>query len=1333
MPREQHRHGKHHRHHDPHEHHHYRHGHEQAERERGHHHEKPSRSSRSRSRKRESEHGGLEHEVKEKCATSPVKSSTMPTMSPITHHYHRQTMPVSESQNCLADTPLIRLNLPGQNGHGGSASSHKYADIDSQRAICKEPSPVKSYAKPDLAPDYRSKRQKAAPAHATVIADEVVNGKNMHKALQQELEEKIQNRKRSQSVSSRAERSYYNLTERSFEEKNESHYHMTEHGIEPGRLGPQVSRTQKHSNDQTSSNDTVFYDKELLSDLYREKENKCSDLSRSKRTRTKSESRGLSDENSPTMPSDNDQVLNLLRGNRRPLEVDAREFRVLKEKLLREQQFSTNAKREQKSSKTEHLDKNRTESDIKICDKINGKLPGSERSKEGYKEDDIFWRDQAKYKEERSDTHQEDNRGKSSRKSRRENYEMESKELKHKKSDTDSGMRQKRGETKTAQEKHGSTKESELKKRDSFPLQYTREEKEWLKEKLLEEFERQEKMQRQGDVLLHPGNKGGSLPLKDRLNAESGKENPITFTTSEAYRKKGSGQKGAEDPFERAENGTSRSKSGALSPLEISPPCTCGQSPGSPERKSINHDTVVEVPISALVRQPPRYKSIHHDGITEPSDSVAGLVDHSYGVRTKTPDTSLGRKGPKIKSSTSKDWAELIEMSGRVSQDQFLSAQIPDTWDGHPDDRGRSQSKSPAQFTSKSSKDTQNLSPINKESSRQSTVKLSPSIHSRHSAATRERSPREPFKPSTMPRESSPSQNEHLRHSTVPRDHSPGLQSTESCDQFHITHEQASTKQNSRHSFSCDSSLPHSPPPYVHPKSHDSPGHHKSTSQDSDNQRCSCQSCECRSSGHGHYTSDENIHGLTNGGFHRNGSLRSTDCRNEGPFHPHGERGPGEGPFHIEDRGDSHHLTLEQPYRGDPLPLYPEMENARGKVNIVIFSGGVKLRRQHWCFLALVLVVAVICLGVLLPMSGNTGNLTKEQQKNLIAQLLTEVPLVDGHNDLPWNIRQFIHNKLEKVNLSTNIQYAPPWSTSKWSHTDFLRMRKGMVGAQLWTAYAPCGSQHKDAVQITLEQIDLIKRLVDQYSDYLQLAQTAQGIIDAHKNGKIASVITVESGHSIGTSLGVLRTFQRLGVRALTLTHNCDTPWADCSNADKPGAIPQHNGLTPFGKTVVQEMNRLGIIVDLSHTSVQTARDALATSEAPVIFSHSSAHAICNASRNVPDDILRIVAERKGLVMVNFFSYFLTCSNHSTLNDVIGHINHIRNIAGVDSVGIGASYDGINEVPVGLPDVGHYPELFVALLDSGLWAIEDLKKLAGLNFLRVLKAVEKVAVSMSGL
>jgi len=570
-------------------------------------------------------------------------------------------------------------------------------------------------------------------------------------------------------------------------------------------------------------------------------------------------------------------------------------------------------------------------------------------------------------------------------------------------------------------------------------------------------------------------------------------------------------------------------------------------------------------------------------------------------------------------------------------------------------------------------------------------LQTSSSPYSRH----REGPPRECLKPATIPRESSPAM-------SCIRDISPNLFSSESCD-FRNSQEQASTKQNSRHSLSCESSLPRSPPPYVHPKDHKN-----------DQSGCDC-----------HYSSQEYLHGHINGGFHR-GSVRSTDCP---PFHC--DRAQGEGPFHIDQQdngGYNHHI--EHTFKNH-LQLYPDIDSTRSKVNIVIFSGGIKLRRQHWCFLALVLVVLIICLGVLLPNTTLTANLTKEEQKNLVAQILTEVPLIDGHNDLPWNIRQFIHNKLEKVNLTTNIQFSSPWSTSKWSHTDLYRMKAGMVGAQLWTAYAPCGSQHKDAVQITLEQIDLIKRLVDLYPDYLQLATTAKELVDAHKNGKIASVITVESGHSIGTSLGVLRTFQRLGVRALTLTHNCDTPWADCSNADKPGAIPQHNGLTEFGKTVVVEMNKLGIMVDLSHASVQTARDALSVSKAPIIFSHSSAYALCNASRNVPDDVLRIVAEKRGLVMINFFSYFLTCSNHSTLNDVVNHINHIRNIAGIESVGIGASYDGINEVPVGLPDVSHYPELFVALLDSGSWGVDDIKKLAGQNFLRVLMEVEQIAKNLS--
>eukprot|EP00090_Calanus_glacialis_P008674 TRINITY_DN17031_c0_g1_i2.p1 TRINITY_DN17031_c0_g1~~TRINITY_DN17031_c0_g1_i2.p1 ORF type:complete len:1005 (+),score=154.48 TRINITY_DN17031_c0_g1_i2:450-3464(+) len=394
----------------------------------------------------------------------------------------------------------------------------------------------------------------------------------------------------------------------------------------------------------------------------------------------------------------------------------------------------------------------------------------------------------------------------------------------------------------------------------------------------------------------------------------------------------------------------------------------------------------------------------------------------------------------------------------------------------------------------------------------------------------------------------------------------------------------------------------------------------------------------------------------------------------------------------------------------------------------------VKFRRQHWLFLLICLLIFVIVLSIYLPMVSRADNLEDpEYRLMMINQMFKEVPLIDGHNDLPWNIRQFIHNKLKTVNFSSDLTQVSPWATSKWSHTDLPRIIKGRLGAQLWVAYAPCGSQHKDAVQITLEQIDLIKRLIEQYQQNLQFVTTAEGLVSSHKAGRVASVISVESGHSIGTSLAVLRMYYRLGARSLTLTHNCNNPWADSSLVDKEGKQPVHNGLTPFGKTVINEMNRLGMIVDLSHSSVQTAKDTLTVSEAPVIFSHSSAQSICNSTRNVPDHLLKLTAAKGGLVMINFFSYFITCSNLSSITDVIAHINHVRDVAGVESVGIGASYDGINAVPKGLEDVSKYVELFSALYASGKWTIQELKQLAGLNFLRVWREVEKVSKALKAL
>lgn len=407
----------------------------------------------------------------------------------------------------------------------------------------------------------------------------------------------------------------------------------------------------------------------------------------------------------------------------------------------------------------------------------------------------------------------------------------------------------------------------------------------------------------------------------------------------------------------------------------------------------------------------------------------------------------------------------------------------------------------------------------------------------------------------------------------------------------------------------------------------------------------------------------------------------------------------------------------------------------RAKANVINTLRGLPLRRQHWFLL--MFIALFIFLGFLFGFSGSsksTDDLLNSPalQQAAITKLLKEVPLIDGHNDLPWNIRKFVHNKLDSVNFTHNLKYVEPWAKSKWSHTDISRLMEGQVGCQLWVAYAPCGSQHKDAVQVTLEQIDLIKRLADAYPSQLQLVKTSKDISAVHASGRIGSLITVESGHSIGTSLAVLRMFHRLGARSLTLTHNCHTPWADCSKADEPDGKPVHYGLTQFGRTVVEEMNRLGMIIDLSHSSIQTASDAIAVSDAPVIYSHSCAQRLCNSTRNIPDNLLRLVADKKGLVMVNFFSYFLTCNNHSTMNDVIAHLNHIRKVAGIDHVGIGASYDGINSTPAGLEDVSRYPALFVSLLASGTWSLDDLRKLAGLNFLRVFQEVERVASSFAG-
>jgi membrane dipeptidase len=362
-----------------------------------------------------------------------------------------------------------------------------------------------------------------------------------------------------------------------------------------------------------------------------------------------------------------------------------------------------------------------------------------------------------------------------------------------------------------------------------------------------------------------------------------------------------------------------------------------------------------------------------------------------------------------------------------------------------------------------------------------------------------------------------------------------------------------------------------------------------------------------------------------------------------------------------------------------------------------------------------------------------------------------EAILIDGHNDLPWQFR-------EKKDLS--FRHIDITKHQKNLHTDIPRLRKGGVGAQFWSAYVPAESM-KDgsAVRQTLEQIDVIHRMVRSYPDTFEMAYSADDIVRIHKSGKIASLIGVEGGHSIDNSLGVLRMLYALGTRYMTLTHSETLAWADSATD-----VAKHHGLTEFGEQVVQEMNRLGMLVDISHVSAETMRHTLRVTRAPVIASHSSAYALAPHPRNVPDDVLGLVAKNGGVVMVNFFPGFLvpeaaraTKEMFQTVREmrkrypkeedflaalnewkrahpiptgsvhtVVDHIEHIIKVAGVDHVGLGSDYDGITSVPKQLEDVSCYPYITQELLNRGR-SREEIHKILGGNLLRVFRQVEQVA------
>jgi len=358
--------------------------------------------------------------------------------------------------------------------------------------------------------------------------------------------------------------------------------------------------------------------------------------------------------------------------------------------------------------------------------------------------------------------------------------------------------------------------------------------------------------------------------------------------------------------------------------------------------------------------------------------------------------------------------------------------------------------------------------------------------------------------------------------------------------------------------------------------------------------------------------------------------------------------------------------------------------------------------------------------------------------------LLARSPVIDGHNDLAWQLR-------EAGAAQTDI--AAPVS---FTHTDLPRLAQGKVGAQFWSVFVPVTLAGEAAVATTLEQIDLVRSMVRRYPEALELAGTAADVQRICASGKVASLLGAEGGHSIASSLGVLRMFYELGVRYMTLTHNRNTGWAD-SATDQPEA----GGLNDFGRAVVTEMQRIGMLVDLSHVTPATMADALDTARAPVIFSHSSALALCDHPRNVPDEILARLPGNNGVCMVTFVPAFVsqecrewrrrvqdemerrgmdredhrgykavheelaavTPPPQATLAQVADHIEHVRDVAGADHVGIGSDFDGTTDLPEGLGDVSCYPALFAELLDRG-WSEDDCARLAGGNVLRVMRDAE---------
>ena len=404
-------------------------------------------------------------------------------------------------------------------------------------------------------------------------------------------------------------------------------------------------------------------------------------------------------------------------------------------------------------------------------------------------------------------------------------------------------------------------------------------------------------------------------------------------------------------------------------------------------------------------------------------------------------------------------------------------------------------------------------------------------------------------------------------------------------------------------------------------------------------------------------------------------------------------------------------------------------------------------------------IVMRLCPRVLMIAVLASGNLVlADDLDTRVATVLKATPLIDGHNDLPWQYHRRVNNHLSQLDLASDLT-----QIERPTDTDLPRLRRGRVGGLFWSVYIPIEGYggKPSAVQAVMDQIDLVKRLINHHEDDLELALDASSIRRIHKAEKIASLIGMEGGHSINNSLASLRQLYELGARYMTLTHSKGLLWADSATD-----TPRHGGLTGFGELVVLEMNRLGMMVDLSHVSVETMRDALRVSRAPVIFSHSSAYAVTQHARNVPDDILALVGKKRGVVMVNYLTsyvsepmrlYRVALERHQamlnrdhepdaagelmaqwsalhpapevTLFDVADHIDHIKAVAGIEAIGLGADFDGMPPGPVGLEDVSTYPALLKELLIRG-YSDQDIANIAGENLLRVMTDVEAVAARL---